>query len=94
VGASALEEVFGVGEISIWSWIWRSGENGRKLHDEIMIELKLVHVQLDELWGSMKSKGQKMWVWVSSDVTTKMNPVMQIGGRTQEMAFGVFHELK
>jgi len=94
VDASALEEGFGVEEITIRSWISRSGENGRKLHDILMNELELVHVQLDELWGSLKSGGQDMWVWVAIDVTKKLVPVMQIGGRTQEIAYGVIHELK
>ncbi|MDR3577973.1 MAG: hypothetical protein P4L50_29260 [Anaerolineaceae bacterium] len=35
-----------------------------------------------------------MWLWIASDVTTKIVPVMQVGGRTQEMAYGVVRELK
>jgi len=35
-----------------------------------------------------------MWVWVVSDATTKIIPVVQVGGRTQEMAYHVVHELK
>ncbi|MDR3577972.1 MAG: hypothetical protein P4L50_29255 [Anaerolineaceae bacterium] len=49
VDASALEEVFGVCEITIRSWLCRSGMQGRKLHEQFMVELELVHVQLDEL---------------------------------------------
>ena len=32
-------------------------------------------------------------VWVASDATTKIVPVIQVGGRTQEMAFHIVHEL-
>jgi IS1 family transposase len=35
-----------------------------------------------------------MWLWVASDVTTKLVPVLQVGGRSQAMAFSVVHELK
>lgn len=33
-------------------------------------------------------------MWVVSDATTKIIPVIQVGGRTQEMAYQVVHELK
>jgi IS1 family transposase len=35
-----------------------------------------------------------MWVWIASDATTKIVPVIQVGGHTQEMAYQVVHELK
>jgi IS1 family transposase len=35
-----------------------------------------------------------MWGWVVSDATTKIVPVIQVGGRTQKMAFHIVHELK
>ena len=94
VDASALEEVFNVSEITIRTWLCRSGMQGKKLHERFMLELDLIHVQLDELWANMKRSSQDMWVWVVSDATTKIIPVIQIGGRTQEMAYQVVHELK
>jgi IS1 family transposase len=94
VDGSALEEVFGVREITIRAWLSRSGMQGRKLHDRVMVELELIHVQLDELWGNVKSKGRELWLWTASDAKTKILVVMQVGGRTQEMAYGVVHELK
>jgi len=94
VDGSALEEVFGVREITIRAWLCRSGMQGRKLHDRVMEELELIHVQLDELWGNVKSKGRELWLWTASDAMTKILVVMQVGGRTQEMAYGVVHELK
>lgn len=42
--ASALEEVFGVREITIRTWLCRSGMQGKKLHEVFMAELELVHV--------------------------------------------------
>jgi IS1 family transposase len=49
---------------------------------------------LDELWANVKRSTQDMWVWTACDVTTKIIPVIQVGGRTQEMAFHIVHELK
>jgi IS1 family transposase/transposase-like protein len=94
VDASALEEVFGVREITIRTWLCRSGMQGKKLHERFMAELELVHVQLDELWANVKDGSQDMWLWTASDVKSKLLPVMQVGGRSQEVAFSVVHELK
>jgi IS1 family transposase len=103
VDASALEEVFGVREITIRTWLCRSGMQGKKLHERFMLELDLIHVQLDELhlalrtlavWANVKNSTQDMWVWVVSDATTKIIPVLQVGGRTQEFAYHVVHKLK
>lgn len=94
VDASALEEVFGVREITIRTWLCRSGMQGRKLHERFLVELELVHVQLDELWSNVKDQGQEMWLWIASDAKTKLIPVMQVGTRHQSTAFAVVHELK
>lgn len=94
VDASTLEEVFGMREITIRTWLCRSGMQGKKLHERFMAELELVHVQLDELWANLKNGSQDMWLWVATDVKTKLIPVLQVGGRNQEMAYSVVHELK
>jgi IS1 family transposase len=94
VDASALEEVFGVREITIRTWLCRSGMQGKKPHERFMAELELVHVQLDELWANVKDRGQDMWLWIASDAKTKIIPVMQVGARNQDMAYSVVHELK
>jgi transposase-like protein len=54
VDASALEEVFGVREITIRTWLCRSRMQGKKLHERILVELELVHVQLDEAFDVAK----------------------------------------
>jgi hypothetical protein len=79
VDASASEEVFGVREITIRTWLCRSGMQGKKLHGRFLGELHLVHVQLDELWANVKDGHHPMWVWIASDVKTKRILVMQVG---------------
>ncbi len=56
VDASALEEVFGVREVTIRTWLCRSGMQGKKLHERFLAELELIHVQLDELWANVKER--------------------------------------
>jgi transposase-like protein len=89
VNASALEEVFGVREITIRTWLCRSGMQGKKMYESFLAELEMVHVQLDELWANVKDKGQDMWLWIASDAKTKIIPVIQVGARNQEMAYSV-----
>lgn len=94
VDVSALEEVFGVKETTIRTLLCRSGMQGRKLNERFLLELEMIHVQLDELWANIQKDDQDLWVWVATDVKTKLIPVMQVGGRSQAMAHGVVHELK
>jgi IS1 family transposase len=94
VDISALEEVMAIRESMLRTWLVRSGVQGRKLHERFFAGLELVHVQLDELWANVKQAEQSVWVWVVCDAKTKIVPVMQLGARTQEMAYSVEHELK
>lgn len=91
---SALEEAIEVRESTMRVWLARSGEHGRKLHERFFNALNLVHVQLDELWANVKQSQENLWVWVACDAKTKIIPVLQVGGRTQEMAYSVVHEMK
>jgi transposase-like protein len=65
VDFSALEEMFALRESTIRSWLCRSGQQGRKLHERMMVELELIHVQLDELWADVKHSLQEMWLRVA-----------------------------
>jgi transposase-like protein len=84
----------GCGSWTIRTWLSRSGQQGQKLHARFLVELELIHVQLDELWANVQAGGQAMWLWVAIDAKTKLIPVMQVGARTQAMAYAVVHELK
>ena len=46
---SAIEEVFGIREMTVATWLARSGAHGQKLHQRFFANLELTHVQLDEL---------------------------------------------
>ena len=88
VDASALDEVFGVREITIRTWLCRSGMQGKKLHERFVVELELVHVQLDELWANVKAGSQDMWLWVATDGKTKLIPVIQVGKKSRGRILG------
>ena len=94
IDVSALQEALGIQESTLRSWLTRSGAQSRKLHEYFFRNLSLVHIQLDELWANVKEKGQALWVWTVCEAKTKIIPVLEIGARSQQMAYSVVHELK
>jgi hypothetical protein len=74
-----LEEVFGAREVTIRTWLCRSGMQSQKLHERFVAELMLIHVQLDELWANVQKGSQDMWLWVTHDASTKLIPVCRWG---------------
>lgn len=46
---SAVEEIFGVREMTARTWLTRGGAHGQKLHQRFFANLELAHVQFDEL---------------------------------------------
>lgn len=94
VDLSSLEMVYGISESTLRTWLSRSGVHGQKLHQRFLRGLELVHVQLDELYAEVKHARQETWVWVATDVKTKLIPVIRVGDRSQKAAYQVVHELK
>lgn len=91
---SAVEEVFNIRELTLRTWLARGGAHGQKLHQRFFANLELAHVQLDELWANVKQSEQDVWLWTACDANHKLIPVIQLGPRTQKMAYSVVHELE
>jgi IS1 family transposase len=68
--------------------------HGRKLHERFFTALELVHLQLDELWANVRQSQQAVWLWTVCEAKSKLILVIQLGPRTQAMAYSVVHELK
>lgn len=90
---SALERVTGIKEGTLRTWLTRAGMHAEKLHTRFFQELIYAHIQLDELWANLDRKGQEMWLWVATEATSKLIPVIEMGPRTLDMAMGVVHAL-
>jgi hypothetical protein len=78
VDLSSLEEAYGISESTLRTWLSRSGVQGQKLHQRFLRGLDLVHVQLDALWAEVKHAGHETWVWVATDVKTKLIPIIRV----------------
>jgi hypothetical protein len=90
---SALERVTGIKEGTLRTWLTRAGMHAEKMHTLFFQELTYGHIQLDELWANLDRKGQEMWLWVATEATSKLIPVIKMGPRTLDMAMGVVHAL-
>ncbi len=83
---SALERVTGIGEGTLRTWLTRSGKHAEKLHGVFFQELIFAHIQLDELWANVRQASQEVWLWVATEASTKVIPVIRLGPRMMDMA--------
>ena len=91
---SAAERVFGYRQATITVWLTRAGEHAQTLHERSFNNLRLPHLQLDELRTRLRSYQQVLWLWLAIDPLTKILPVLQLGPRTQNAAHLVIHSLR
>ena len=78
-------------EMAIRLWLTRAGEQGGKVHARFFRNLTLGHLQLDELFTTLRDKAHDLWVWAAFDPITKLIPALQLGPRTQHMAYALLH---
>jgi len=83
--------LFGHPEVTIRLWLTRAGQHAEKVHAHFFRNLHLGHLQLDELFTTLRDKTHDLWVWVAFDPATKLIPALQLGPRTQQMAFALLH---
>jgi len=93
LSVGAAVRVFGHGEFTIRTWLTRAGLHATSLHERLFQNLKLLHIQLDELCTKTRQGADALWVWFALDARTKIIPVLKVGPRTQPMAHAVAHDL-
>jgi IS1 family transposase/transposase-like protein len=91
---SAAERVFGYRQATITTWLTRAGQHAQTLHQRFFSNLRLPHLQLDELRTRLRCARQVLWLWLAIDPLTKILPVLQLGPRTQNMAHLLIHTLR
>jgi transposase-like protein len=91
---SEAPRVFGYRQATITAWLTREGSHAQTLHERSFNNLRLPHLQLDELRTRLRSYQQVLWLWLAIDPLTKILPVLQLGPRTQNAAHLVIHSLR
>jgi IS1 family transposase len=91
---AAAVRVFGYREATITRWLIRAGQHAERLHDVLLRDLCLPHVQLDEIRTRLRARAQVIWLWVAIDPLTKLIPAWHLGPRTQDSAHQVVHAVR
>jgi IS1 family transposase len=93
LSVGAAVRVFGHGEFTIRSWLTRAGLHATSLHERLFQNLKLLHIQLNELCTKTRQEADALWIWFAADARTKVIAVLKVGPRTQPVAHAVVHAL-
>jgi IS1 family transposase len=93
LSVGAAVRVFGHGEFTIRTWLTRAGLHAISLHEQLFQNLRLRHIQLDELCAKTRQGADALWVWLAVDARTKIIAVLKVGPRTQPVAHAVAHAL-
>jgi len=93
LGLSVVEVqlLFGHSDVTLRTWLTRAGIHGEKVHQHFFRNLSLGHLQLDELYTTLRDKTQDVWIWVALDPKSKLIPALCVGPRTQDMAYALIH---
>jgi transposase-like protein len=91
VDISVMVRYTGHAESTISRWLQRMGAHSTLLHNRYFQGLVLNFVQLDELYAKVRTGIQ--WLWLAIDPVTKIIPSLHLGGRKQEDAYALLHDL-
>ncbi len=91
---SAAERVFGYRQATLTRWLMRAGKHAQVLHERSFCQLRLPHLQLDELRTRLRCSTRVLWIWLAIDPLTKILPVLSLGPRTQNAAHTFIHSLR
>jgi IS1 family transposase/transposase-like protein len=90
---AAAVRVFGHRPATITRWLTQAGAHSATLHERWFQDLRLPHVQLDEIRTRLRSRAHTLWLWLAIDPLTKIIPVLHLGARTQAAAHATVHAL-
>jgi hypothetical protein len=88
-----LHALFGHSEFTLRAWHTRVADHARRLHTHFAHDLRLPHVQLDELRLTLRGIADEVWGWVALDATSKFIPAFGLGPRTRRCANVLIHGL-
>jgi IS1 family transposase len=90
----AISEVMGHSEATVRRWLLRSGLHSERLHERVLRNLAVAHIQLDELVNKVRHLGRRVWVWTAQDALSKVWLAWHVGKRTQADAHRLVHRVK
>jgi transposase-like protein/IS1 family transposase len=94
LSVAATARVFGHRHATITRWVTRAGEHSATLHNRVLRQLHLPHIQFDELRTRLRNRAHTLWLWVAVDPLSKLIPVLHLDARTQDAAHIMVHALR
>ena len=88
-----LQAIFGHSDFTLRAWRTQVADHARRLHAHFAHDLRLPHVQLDELRLTLRGNADEVWGWVALDATSKFIPAFVLGPRTRRCANALIHGL-
>jgi hypothetical protein len=85
---------FGHGETTITRWRDRAAQQAERGHRHFLHDLRLPHLQLDEIRARLRARERVIWLWLALDPATKLIPTFALGPRTQQTAHTLVHALR
>jgi IS1 family transposase len=86
-----VERLFSVSDTTLRLWLSRAGAHAEKVHAHFFRNLRIGHLQFDELYTTLRDKTHDLWVWVAFDPHAKLIPALRLGPRTQDLAHALVH---
>ena len=83
---SAIAEVKHVRIETVANWITKAAVKCIEIVDILFKDIKLVSMQLDEMWSYVKSKANQQWVWEAIDPVSKLLLGFHLGPWTKKNA--------
>jgi IS1 family transposase len=84
----------GHSETTLARWLDRAGAHSQAWHHRYLRHLAPVVLQLDELHTRVRSVAKARWLWLVIDPVSKLIPALHLGGRKNDDAFALLHQLK
>ncbi len=91
---TAIAEIKGVRAKTVIGWIRKAAQKGLEIIGFFFRGLKLISMQLDEIWSYVKSKSNEQWVWHAICPLTKLLLGFHIGPWTKENAERFLRKLR
>lgn len=96
LSTAAIADVLLKDERTIASWQQAIGHKAERFHLFLCltIQIKILFLQMDELWSYLKRKKQQLWVFISLEANTKFWLTFQLGSRSRHTANRLVAPLK
>jgi len=84
LSAEQIADVLGRDIRTVETWLKAIGQKGQQFHIFVClaIKIKILFLQMDEMWSYIKNKKRQLWVFIALEAETKFQICFELGSRT------------